>query len=59
MSIRGHSSNRTQRSRTDTDEVELVRFTEESHELSRSGSPVHRVMRFDVILDWLGRYLRG
>ena len=40
-------------------EVELVRFTEESHELSRSGSPVHRVMRFDVILDWLGRYLRG
>ena len=39
-------------------EVELVRFTEESHELSRSGSPVHRVMRFEVILDWLGRYLR-
>jgi dipeptidyl aminopeptidase/acylaminoacyl peptidase len=39
-------------------EVELVRFTEESHELSRSGSPMHRVMRFDVILDWLGRYLR-
>jgi dipeptidyl aminopeptidase/acylaminoacyl peptidase len=39
-------------------EVELVRFTEESHELSRSGSPAHRVMRFEVILDWLGRYLR-
>ncbi len=39
-------------------EVELVRFPAESHELSRSGSPVHRVMRFQVILDWLARYLQ-
>jgi dipeptidyl aminopeptidase/acylaminoacyl peptidase len=39
-------------------EVEFVRFPEEGHELSRSGSPVHRVMRFEVILDWLGRYLQ-
>ena len=39
-------------------EVELVRFTDESHELSRSGSPIHRVTRFELILDWLGRYLR-
>jgi dipeptidyl aminopeptidase/acylaminoacyl peptidase len=39
-------------------EVELVRFTDESHELSRSGSPVHRVMRFELMLDWLARYLR-
>ncbi|MER3487632.1 MAG: peptidase S9 family protein, partial [Chloroflexota bacterium] len=38
-------------------EVELVRFPAESHELSRSGSPVHRVMRFQIILDWLARYL--
>jgi dipeptidyl aminopeptidase/acylaminoacyl peptidase len=39
-------------------EVEFVRFPEEGHELSRSGSPVHRVMRFEVILEWLGRYLQ-
>ena len=40
-------------------DVELVRFPGESHELSRSGSPVHRVMRFEVILDWLDRHLKG
>jgi len=40
-------------------EVELVRFPVEGHELSRSGSPVHRVMRFEIILDWLGRYLKA
>jgi dipeptidyl aminopeptidase/acylaminoacyl peptidase len=39
-------------------EVEFVRFPVESHELSRSGSPAHRVMRFEIILDWLGRYLK-
>ena len=39
-------------------EVEFVRFPEEGHELSRSGSPTHRVMRFEVILEWLGRYLQ-
>ena len=38
-------------------ELEFVRFPAESHELSRSGSPVHRVMRFDVILDWWKRHL--
>jgi dipeptidyl aminopeptidase/acylaminoacyl peptidase len=38
-------------------EVELVRFPAESHELTRSGSPMHRVMRFEVILDWFERYL--
>jgi dipeptidyl aminopeptidase/acylaminoacyl peptidase len=38
-------------------EVEMVRFPAESHELSRSGSPVHRVQRFDAILEWFGRYL--
>jgi dipeptidyl aminopeptidase/acylaminoacyl peptidase len=30
----------------------MVRFPGESHELSRSGSPRHRVMRSEVILDW-------
>jgi dipeptidyl aminopeptidase/acylaminoacyl peptidase len=38
-------------------EVELVRFSAESHELSRSGSPAHRVMRFELILDWFARNL--
>ena len=39
-------------------EVEFLRFPEESHELSRSGSPFHRVTRFEAILDWFGRYLQ-
>jgi dipeptidyl aminopeptidase/acylaminoacyl peptidase len=39
-------------------EVELVRFPGESHELSRSGSPVHRVQRFEVLLDWFDRHLQ-
>jgi dipeptidyl aminopeptidase/acylaminoacyl peptidase len=39
-------------------EVEFVRFPKEGHELSRSGSPVHRVMRFETILDWFDRYLK-
>ena len=38
-------------------DVELVRFPAESHELSRAGSPLHRVQRFEVILEWFGRYL--
>jgi dipeptidyl aminopeptidase/acylaminoacyl peptidase len=39
-------------------EVEFVRFPGESHELSRSGSPFHRVTRFQIILDWFERYLK-
>jgi dipeptidyl aminopeptidase/acylaminoacyl peptidase len=38
-------------------EVEMLRFPGESHELSRSGSPVHRVQRFEAVLEWFGRYL--
>jgi dipeptidyl aminopeptidase/acylaminoacyl peptidase len=38
-------------------EVEFVRFPAEGHELSRSGSPTHRAMRFQIVLDWLGRHL--
>jgi dipeptidyl aminopeptidase/acylaminoacyl peptidase len=38
-------------------EVEMVRFPRESHELSRSGSPIHRVIRFETILEYFGRYL--
>ena len=39
--------------------VELVRFPEESHELTRSGSPVHRVQRFELVLEWFDRYLKS
>ena len=38
-------------------DVEFVRFPAESHELTRSGSPTHRVMRFEAILDWFERHL--
>jgi dipeptidyl aminopeptidase/acylaminoacyl peptidase len=38
-------------------DVEMVRFPAEGHELSRSGSPIHRVTRFEIILDWWGRHL--
>ena len=39
-------------------EVELVRFPAESHELTRSGNPVHRVQRFELVLEWFDRYLK-
>jgi len=38
-------------------EVELVRFPVESHELTRAGSPIHREMRFETILEWFDRHL--
>ena len=38
-------------------EVEMLRFPAESHELTRVGSPIHRVQRFEVVLEWFGRYL--
>jgi dipeptidyl aminopeptidase/acylaminoacyl peptidase len=40
-------------------DVEFLRFPAESHELSRSGSPVHRVTRFEAILDFFDRHLKG
>jgi dipeptidyl aminopeptidase/acylaminoacyl peptidase len=39
-------------------EVELVRFPAEGHELSRSGSPTHRVMRFELLLEWFDGHLK-
>jgi dipeptidyl aminopeptidase/acylaminoacyl peptidase len=39
-------------------EVEFVRFPAESHELTRSGSPTHRVQRFELVLEWLDRHLQ-
>ena len=39
--------------------VEMVRFPAESHELTRSGNPRHRVQRFEVVLEWFDRHLKG
>ncbi len=38
-------------------EVEFYRFPGESHELSRAGSPKHRVQRAELIVDWFRRQL--
>jgi len=38
-------------------EVDFYRFPGENHELSRSGSPVHRVQRLEIILDWFAAKL--
>ena len=38
-------------------EVEMIRFPDEGHELSRSGAPRHRVERFEHILAWHDRHL--
>ncbi len=37
----------------------MVRFPEESHELSRSGRPWHRVERLQHIAGWFDKYLLG
>ncbi len=37
--------------------TEFIRFPDEGHELTRSGSPKHRHERFEIILDWLSRTL--
>ncbi len=39
-------------------ETELIRFPGEGHELSRSGSPRHRLQRFEIVLDWFDRHLK-
>jgi dipeptidyl aminopeptidase/acylaminoacyl peptidase len=36
----------------------MVRFPEESHELSRSGKPWHRVERLQHIVGWFDKYLQ-
>ncbi len=40
-------------------EVEYWRFPEEGHELSRTGSPRHRIQRAEIILTWFARHLGG
>ena len=39
--------------------VVMVRFPGETHELSRSGKPVHRVERLHHIVSWFDKYLDG
>ena len=38
-------------------EVDFYRFPGENHELSRTGSPIHRVQRAEIILDWFAEKL--
>ncbi|MBV8368542.1 MAG: S9 family peptidase [Candidatus Eremiobacteraeota bacterium] len=38
--------------------VELVEFPRETHDLSRTGEPIHRVERLHIITDWFNRHLR-
>jgi dipeptidyl aminopeptidase/acylaminoacyl peptidase len=40
-------------------DVVMVRFPGESHELSRSGKPTHRVERLEHIVGWMDKYLMG
>ena len=37
--------------------VEMLRYPGESHGMSRTGKPWHRVHRYRAILDWFNRYL--
>jgi hypothetical protein len=37
----------------------MVRFPNETHELSRSGGPWHRVERLQHIVGWFDRWLMG
>jgi dipeptidyl aminopeptidase/acylaminoacyl peptidase len=39
--------------------VVMVRFPDESHELSRSGKPWHRIERLRHITAWFDKYLQG
>ena len=39
--------------------VVMVRFPDESHELSRSGKPWHRIERLRHIMAWMDKYLQG
>ena len=38
-------------------ESAMMRFPGESHELSRSGEPMHRKQRFEAIINWHKKYL--
>jgi dipeptidyl aminopeptidase/acylaminoacyl peptidase len=38
--------------------VVMIQFPGESHELSRSGKPVHRIERLRHIVNWFDKYLQ-
>ena len=38
--------------------AEFIRFPGEGHGLTRTGSPVHRLQRLELMLEWFGRWLR-
>jgi dipeptidyl aminopeptidase/acylaminoacyl peptidase len=40
-------------------DVMFVRFPDENHEMSRSGTPRHRLERFRLILEWFAKYLQA
>ncbi len=39
-------------------QTEMILFPEETHELSRSGKPVHRIKRLNEIIKWFDKYLK-
>jgi dipeptidyl aminopeptidase/acylaminoacyl peptidase len=39
--------------------VVMVRFPGESHELSRSGKPTHRVERLEHVVAWFDKWVQG
>jgi len=38
--------------------IEYVAFPGENHDLSRTGSPIHRVERLHILAQWFAKYLR-
>ena len=38
--------------------IRFVEFPGETHDLSRTGAPLHRVERLHILSDWVGRYLK-
>jgi dipeptidyl aminopeptidase/acylaminoacyl peptidase len=38
--------------------VEFIRFPGEGHYLTRNGSPVHRLQRLELLVDWFTRWLK-
>ena len=37
----------------------MIRFPDESHELSRSGKPWHRIERLEHIVGWFDKWMMG
>ncbi|MDB5042376.1 MAG: peptidase prolyl oligopeptidase active site domain protein [Candidatus Eremiobacteraeota bacterium] len=39
--------------------VTLVEFPRDTHDLSRTGEPIHRVERLNIMTEWFNRYQKG